>query len=367
VLTNLTQKVRELLGGLPPLEPLEGLLEDPVVLEGLQKAYDGFAERVRTMRAQSADVVAPSGSQLKEIGGFKIIRELGRGGMGAVYLAQHEQEPPVVIKVPFSEFGTSAQYVEIFFREFQALSTVRHDNIVRVYRFGKDESYNVYYYVAEYVDGVTLKDFVEATPQITFTPAQVAAISMAVLRAIRFLRDRNVSHRDLKPGNIMFTQNGIVKLIDFGAAKIAGQSSQLTNAGVVMGTFDYMAPEAGKPGATLTETIGPERDIFAVGIMHYRLLKGHLPTDFGSGNEASLAFARFVDSRQRALKDLSGLDPLSKGLLLQITEREPEKRLVDFDEIECRLLQIIRAEGTAPAAGLETAEVLPSTEPPSDP
>ena len=113
-----------------------------------------------------------------------------------------------------------------------------------------------------------------------------------------------------------------------------------------MGTFDYMAPEAGKPGAPDLEAIGPERDVFAVGIMHYRLLKRVLPTDFGAGTQAAVTFARFVDSNQRPLKDLSGLDPLTKGLLLQMTQRDPKKRLVDFDELEVRLLQIIRAEAS---------------------
>ncbi len=340
---------------MPPLEPLEPLLADPIVLGELQKAYDGFAERVRQMRQQAGEIGVPQNPNIKSIGGFKILRELGRGAMGAVYLAQHEEEPQVVIKVPFSEFGTAQKWVEIFFREFQALSTLRHDNIVRVYRFGKDPDHNVYYYVAEYVDGVTLKEFLDANPELVLTPGEVAAFTMAVLRAIRFLRDRNVSHRDLKPGNIMFTQDGIVKLIDFGAAKIAGHQSELSDAGVVMGTFDYMAPEAGKVGATRVETLGPERDIYAVGIMHYRLLKRRLPTDYGAGAGASLEFARFVDSNQRALKDLGGLDPLTKGLLLQMTEREPDKRVVDFDELECRLLQILRAEGTATASSTPPA------------
>ena len=351
MLTGFTRKVRRLIGALPPLEPLDPLLEDPVVLAGLQRAYDRFAERVRAMRATAGEFGIAPHSQIKAIGGFQILRELGRGAMGAVYLARHGQEPPVVVKVPFSEFGTAPKWVEIFFREFEALSTVRHDNIVRVYRFGKDPVHNVYYYVAEFVDGVTLKELIESTPELVLSAGDAAAITMAVLRAVRFLRDRNVSHRDLKPGNIMLTQDGIVKLIDFGAAKIAGHSSELSDAGVVMGTFDYMAPEAGKPGATEVQTVGPERDVFAAGIIHYRLLMRRLPTDFGSGNGANLAFARFVDSGRRALRDLTGLDPLTRGLLLQMTEREPHKRLVDFDALECRLLQIIRAEGGgAPAA-----------------
>lgn len=346
MLTSLTQKVKKLLGGMPPLEPLEQLLADPIVLAGLHHAYDRYAALVVEMRTKAGDGGAAQHSQIKSIGGYKILRELGRGAMGAVYLAQQDEEPPVVIKVPFSEFGTAEKWIELFFREFQALSSVPHDNIVRVYRFGKDPDHNVYYYVAEFVDGVTLKELVDGSPDLQLTPGEVAAFTMAVLRAIRFLRDRNVSHRDLKPGNIMFTREGIVKLIDFGAAKIAGLKSELSDAGVVMGTFDYMAPEAGKPGAPQLDSFGPERDVFAAGIMHYRLLKKRLPTDFGAGASASVAFARFVDSNARPLQDLSGLDPLTKGLLLQMTQREPEKRLVNFDELECRLLQIIRAEGT---------------------
>lgn len=346
MLTGIRNKVWEFLGGMPPLEPLETLLEDPVVLSGLQRAYDRFAERVVSMRANTLDPELLANAKIRSIGGLQILRELGRGAMGAVYLAQHGQEAPVVVKIPFGEFA-APKWIEVFFREFQALSTVRHDNIVRVYRFAQDPEHNVYYYVAEYVDGVTLKELIESTPELILTPGEVAAFTMAVLRAIRFLRDRNVSHRDLKPGNIMFTRDGIVKLIDFGAAKIDGQQTELSTAGVVMGTFDYLAPEAGRRNAAAAQTLGPERDVFAVGIMHYRLLMRKLPTDFGAGTNASIEFARFVDSGRKALQDVAGLDPVTKGLLLQMTEREPEKRLVNFDEIECRLLQIIRAEASS--------------------
>lgn len=338
---SLADTVKGWFGVMPPVEALETLLEDPQVAQGFAQTTATFSSRVNAMRDQAGDIGVPANPHIKSIGGFRILRELGRGGMGAVYLAQHDQDTPIVIKVPFSEF-TAPHYIEQFFREFAALSTVRHPNIVRVYRYGRDETHNVVYYVAEFVDGVTLKDYLESLPDHLFTPAEAATVMLAVVRAIRFLRDRKVSHRDLKPGNVMFTRKGEVKLIDFGAAKIAGQSSELTSAGVVMGTFDYLAPEAGIRGAK-KDTVGPERDLFAVGIMHYRLLKGRLPNDFGAGPDASLAFARFADSWRRPLRDVSGLDRVSKGLLLRLTERDPAKRLVDFDEIECRLLQLMRS------------------------
>ncbi len=336
------QKLRAVFGLPPPLEPLEVLAEDPLVLKGIRDAYDGFSKSVKAMVEKLGPVGVPANPHIKAIGGYTILRELGRGGMGAVYLAQLENGPLVVIKVPFSEFGTDPQYVEIFFREFQALSTVRHENIVRVFRFGQDPLHNVYYYVAEFVDGVTLKELVEGQPEKPFTPTEAAAVVLATLRALRFLRDRNVTHRDLKLGNVMFNQQGEVKLIDFGAAKIAGQSSELTNAGVMLGTFDYMAPEAGQKNAS--RTVGVERDIFAVGIMCYRLLKGRLPNDFGGGQDAAIAFARFCDSRKRVLRDTKGFPPLLGHLLHRLTERDPSKRLTDFDEIECRLAQIIKIE-----------------------
>ncbi len=336
------QKLRAVFGLPPPLEPLDLLAEDPLVLKGIRDAYERFSASVKAMVVKAGQIGVPANPHIKVIGGYTILRELGRGGMGAVYLAQLENGPLVVIKVPFSEFGTDPAYVEIFFREFQALSTVRHENIVRVFRFGKDPTHNVYYYVAEFVDGVTLKEFVDAQPERPFTPTEASAVVLATLRALRFLRDRNVTHRDLKLGNVMFNQQGEVKLIDFGAAKIAGQSSELTNAGVVMGTFDYMAPEAGRKDAS--KTVGVERDIFAVGIMFYRLLKGRLPTEFGAGQDAAIAFARFCDSRKRVLRDTKGFPSLLKHLLFRLTERDPAKRLTDFDEIECRLAQIIKIE-----------------------
>lgn len=332
----------KLLGPAAPPEPLETLLVDPSVVQGLARAHAGFAKTVQGLVAKKGELGLPANPHIKAIGGFDVLRELGRGGMGTVFLAQSEQHKRVVIKVPFSEFGADQNYVEVFFREFQALSTARHENIVRVFRYGRDESHNVYYYVAEFVDGVTLKEYLDAFPDRLFGPAEAAAVALAVLRAIRFLRGKNVTHRDLKPGNIMFDQSGRVKLIDFGAAKIAGENSELTNAGVMMGTFDYMAPEAGA-GAS-APPVGAERDIYALGLILYRLLKGKLPATFGGGQEGAIAFGRFCQSHKRVLRDLSAIDPLSKRLLRRITERDPVRRLVDSDEIERCLAQIVRAD-----------------------
>lgn len=342
-------KLRGALGLMPPVEPLHELEADPLVVDGLARTTEGFAARVQALRARAGEIGVPANPHIGTIGGFTVLRELGRGGMGAVYLARHGDEPPIVIKVPYTEFGTTEQLGELFFREFAALSTVRHPNVVRVYRYGQDEAHRVLYYVAEFVDGVTLKDYLEAQAGEPFTASEAAVVTLSVVRAIRYLRDRRVSHRDLKPGNVMFNQRGEVKLIDFGAAKIAGQTSELTSSGVVMGTFDYLAPEAGARGTRRTDGVGPERDLFAVGVMLYRLLKGRLPNEFGAGPDASLAFARFADGWRRPLKDLSGLGPLAKGLLTQLTRRNPARRLVDFDEIEGRLLQLIRADAGASA------------------
>ncbi len=333
------ESFRHWVTGVPPLEPLEVLADDPHVRSGVQRAYEQFAQQVQALVTDAREVGVPANPAIKEIGGYHVLRELGRGGMGAVYLAQQDQGPLVVIKVPFTEFGTSEQYIEIFFREFQALSTVKHDNIVRVFRFGKDPTHLVFYYVAEFVHGVTLKQFVDARADRPLSSLEAAVVGLAVLRALRVLRDRKITHRDLKPGNVMISRKGDVKLIDFGAAKIGGQASELTNAGVMLGTFDYMAPEAGLRGAGPG---GVERDLFALGVMLYRLVKGRLPNDFGAGQDASLAFARFADSNSRVLKDVRGLDPVMKHVLLRMTERDPGKRLVDFDQIECRLAQVIR-------------------------
>lgn len=385
MLANLARRLQATLGGPPPLEPLTELLDDASVARGLEEARAHFAAQVQALCGGLAEPGQPADPRIQSIGGFRVQRLLGRGGMGAVYLALNDAQQPVVIKVPFSEF-TSPEYVEIFFREFQTLSTVRHENIVRVFRYGRDPEQGVYYYVAEFVNGVTLKELIEApeaapppasgvaapsahadveaaaaaaaadarAPQAhgaqpgeaavsrRSSPAQAAAVSLALVRALRFLKQRDVSHRDVKPGNVMIDRAGNIKLIDFGAAKFRGQSSQLTNSGVMMGTFDYMPPEVARRDAR--QPVGPERDVYALGVLHYRLLKGQVPFGFGQGRDAAESFARFASAGGRPLKDLRGVDRRSKYLLHRMTERDPDRRLVDFDELEARLLQIVKAE-----------------------
>lgn len=201
---------------------------------------------------------------------YEIERELARGGMADVYLATDRQlRRKVAVKVLFPEFARDPSFVERFRREAQNAASLNHPNICAVYDWGQERG--TYYIVMEYVEGRSLRDIIRAEGQI---PAVAAArIAAELADALAFAHRRGVIHRDVKPGNVLITGTGQVKLTDFGIAANQYDADQgLTQTGAVMGTATYFSPEQAQG-----HPVDGRSDVYALGVVLYEMLTGVPP------------------------------------------------------------------------------------------
>jgi serine/threonine protein kinase len=208
----------------------------------------------------------------KRLGHWVIEKELGRGGMGAVYLGKRAEDAPataperVAVKVLGPELATEAGFLQRFQREVDALRLLDHPHIVRFYESGVQDGR--YFYAMEYIAG---KNFEELMDGKRLPWREVLAMALQVTPALKHAHDHGIIHRDLKPQNLMRDESGVVKLADFGVAKVFA-SRQLTATGGMVGTAEYVSPEqaSGKP-------VTPRSDLYSFGVVLYLLLTGRLP------------------------------------------------------------------------------------------
>jgi eukaryotic-like serine/threonine-protein kinase len=200
-------------------------------------------------------------------GRYRIVRKLGTGGMANVYLAEDEVlGRRVAIKILNDRHAGDDQFVERFRREAKNAASLSHPNIVSIYDRGEAEG--TYYIAMEYLDGRTLKELIVARGP---APIHLAVdYARQILAAIRFAHRHGIVHRDIKPHNVLVDGEGRLKVTDFGIAR-AG-TSQMTEAGSIIGTAQYLSPEQAR-GAPVDQT----SDLYSVGVVLYELLTGVVP------------------------------------------------------------------------------------------
>lgn len=200
---------------------------------------------------------------------YRIMELIGEGGMALVYKANDLLLNRIVaVKVLRPQFASDAQFVERFRREAQAAASLSHPNVVNIYDVGQDGG--IYFIVMEFVQGRDLKTIMREDPA-TFTVKKVVDIAIQICRALEHAHAKNVIHRDIKPHNILITDDGVVKVTDFGIAR-AVSSATLTQTGMIIGSVHYFSPEQAK-GAN----IGPQSDLYSLGVVLFELLTGQLP------------------------------------------------------------------------------------------
>jgi len=219
----------------------------------------------------------------KTIGEFRILRRIGQGGMGQVYLAEQASlKRQVALKIMRPDVADNPTAVQRFQREAEAVAKVTHANIVQVYAFGQADG--VYYMALEFVDGKNLADYVakKGPPDLLLALSILRQVAAGLQRA----SENGIVHRDIKPENILLTRKGEVKVTDFGLSRCFGGEQEplnLTQTGVSMGTPLYMSPEQ-----VQGKEVDPRSDIYSLGVTAYHMLSGQPPFLGQNGFEVAL-------------------------------------------------------------------------------
>jgi serine/threonine-protein kinase len=294
-----------------------------------------------------------------KVGSFVVVRLLGRGGMGTVYLAEHPViGSKVAIKFLHESLGSEPQTVARFYDEAKAVNLIGHENIVGIYDLNLLPP-NRYYFVMEYLDGSTLAAVEKAGRMETRVAVDVL---LQLCDALQCAHERGVVHRDLKPENVFLVQrrgkSHFVKLVDFGIAKLrgAGRVTGLTQAGVIIGTPEYMSPEQCEDG-----TIDARTDVYALGVMAFEMATGRLP--FTSRSVTQLLLSQLQKAPPRP-SDLAPVEPLFEKAILRALEKSPAARFPDMASFAEALRAIPREARAAPQAAPQTA---PRVAPPPRP
>jgi serine/threonine protein kinase len=257
----------------------------------------------------------------RKIGPYKVVDELGRGGMGIVYKGSHELiTRDVAIKELLAEQAKKNKEALLRFkREAMALAGFRHQNIVTLYDF--IEKNDDFYMVMELVDGPTLADLLKDGP----LPAEIVAIIGAqIASALEHAHFVRIVHRDIKPANLMLTKTGEVKLMDFGIARDEALE-KLTKQGMAVGTPSYMSPE--QVGG---EDVDPRSDIYSLGVVMYECLSALKPF---TGASAGEVFAKIRAGKYPSLKKVApGCPAALRAIITRAMKRKPKDRYLDVSE-----------------------------------
>jgi len=279
---------------------------------------------------------------------YEIVRHVARGGMAEVYLA-HDRllDRNVALKVLFPEFARDPSFVQRFRREAQAAANLNHPNIVAVYDWGEEDG--TYFIVMEYVEGETLREKIRSNVRLTADEA--ADIGVDVAAALAFAHRGGVVHRDVKPGNILITPTGQVKVTDFGIARAGGVSEGLTQTGSVMGTATYFSPEQaqGLP-------VDARSDVYALGVVLYEMVSGVPP--FSGDTPVAIAYKHVREDPPAPTTHNPDLPAPFEQIVAVAMAKNPADRYPSADDLRADLLRFRRGQpvGAVPMTAL-VAEV----------
>jgi len=283
--------------------------------------------------------------QFEQLGPYRVGRKLGRGGMGTVFAAvSNETGEKAAVKVLSAALAREEGFRERFEAEIESLRKLSHPNIVRLFGFGEQDEY--LFYAMELVEGRSLEEELQASR--TFDWREVTDIGVQICRALKHAHDRGVIHRDIKPANLLLTEDGVVKLSDFGIAKLFGNAGMTADRGV-LGTAEYMAPEQAD-GRPVTHRC----DLYSLGGVLYALLARRPPFQAKTLVEM-LQLQRFADAepvRRFAPDTPAELEAIIASLL----EKDPERRIPTATVLSRRLESMrhglsLHGEGPQDASG----------------
>ncbi len=259
---------------------------------------------------------------------YEIVGKIGAGGMSDVYKARdHILGRFVAIKVLKQEFSEDVNFVMKFRTEAQAAASLEHPNIVNIYDVGSESG--IHYIVMEYVEGVTLKTYIEKKGQLTYKEA--VSIAIQVGRGMEAAHAKNIIHRDIKPQNILISTEGKAKVTDFGIARAVSNN---TISADVMGSVHYASPEQARNGF-----VDDKSDIYSLGIVMYEMVTGRVP--FDGETTVSVAIQHLQEEMVAPSEYVKDLPVSLEKIILKCTQKSTDRRYGNISDLLADLKQVL--------------------------
>jgi serine/threonine-protein kinase len=257
----------------------------------------------------------------KAISHYKILEKLGEGGMGVVYKAEDTKLKRIVaLKFLPPEFNRDSEAKERFIHEARAAASLSHPNICTIYEV--DESENQLFIAMEYIQGKSLKEKVKTQP-LKFR--ELLDIATQIAEGLKDAHAKSMVHRDIKPANIMLTESGQIKIMDFGLAKLTGQT-RLTKEGTTLGTVAYMSPEQARG-----ESVDQRTDIWSLGVVLYEMVSGQIP--FKGEYEPAIVYSILNDDPEPLTALRTGVPMDLERIVFKLLAKDPAQRYQHIDEL----------------------------------
>ncbi len=349
---------------------------DNELLAEVEKMLDSYKESESFLEEPAAlavaELILDSNAKLsagRTIGHYEIVKQIGVGGMGEVYLAKDNKlDRNVAIKILNEEYSAHDSNLERFSREAKAASALNHPNILVIYEIGEFDQIN--YIASEYVKGKTLREVIKGSPMKT---SEVLDIAIQIAGALSAAHTERIIHRDIKPENIMVRPDGYVKVLDFGLAKLienekpsfgsehATKKLNHTAKGVIMGTVNYMSPEQAK-----AEKVDERTDIFSLGVLIYEMITGRTPFD---GDSPAETLANLINKDPQPLsRYVSHVPGEMQRIVAKTLRKNKDERyqtmkglLADLKELKDSLAFDEKLERSRPSGENETAMLQETT------
>ena len=275
----------------------------------------------------------PNTSRVK-LGDFTIVKKIGEGGMGTVYMARQESlERMVALKILPRQFSENPEFVERFRREARAAASLVHPNVVQIYHVGEERG--VHYFAMEYVEGQSLEGLMAEGRR--FEVDEALDTAMHVARALDAAAEKGIVHRDIKPANVMVDRKGVVKVMDFGLAKPSGELNNITQPGLVVGTPAYMSPEQGEGSE-----VDCRSDIYSLGMVLYKLLTGVVP--FTGDNPGTVIYKHLHEAPKPPSEVNPRVPAKVDALVLKCLAKKPDERFSNAAEMLSAIARIRSGE-----------------------